>query len=309
MPNVKLIVDEDNVDRRLDSFLGEMTPLSRTQIQKLIENKKIFLNGELPIKKIKTVLGDIIEFEYEEQTPTDIRPENIPLDIVYEDNDIIVINKPKDMVVHPAAGNPDGTIVNALLYHCKELSDINGYFRPGIVHRIDKDTSGLLVCAKNNAAHVNLSEQLKDKTCFRRYYAIVSGTIENNEGLIDAPIGRSEKDRQRMCVTPKNSKNAITEFKVVERYGDSTLLDVELKTGRTHQIRVHMAYINHPVMNDAKYGKSIIDSTGQYLHAYYLSFIHPVTNERMEFTTDMPEYMKEYIASKGGKGIVQQRDL
>ncbi|MBR3250248.1 MAG: RluA family pseudouridine synthase [Erysipelotrichaceae bacterium] len=300
MPKIKLKVDEDNTDIRLDVFLAENTPLSRTAIQKLIDNGEVLLNDEIPVKKIKTVLGDVIEFSYEEKTLTDIKPQNIPLDIVYEDEDVIVINKPKDMVVHPAVGNPDGTIVNALLYHCKELSDVNGYYRPGIVHRIDKDTSGLLVCAKNNEAHNFLSEQLKDKTCYRKYYAIVSGVIENNEGEIDAPIGRSDKNRQLMCVTSKNSKEAVTLFKVLERYNDSTLLDVELKTGRTHQIRVHMQFINHPVLNDSRYGKHVFDGTGQYLHAYFLSFIHPKTKERMDFMASMPEYMKRYIERKGG---------
>ena len=300
MSKINLIVDEDNTDIRLDSYIADNTNISRSQIQKLIDNGLVLLNGEKCNKKTKTELDDRIEFEYEEKTLTDILPENIPLDIVYEDEDVIVINKPKDMVVHPAVSNENGTIVNALLYHCKELSDINGYYRPGIVHRIDKDTSGLLVCAKNNTAHAFLSEQLKDKTCFRRYYAIVNGVIENNEGEINAPIGRSEKDRQMMTVTPKNSKEAITEFKVLERYGDSTLLDVELKTGRTHQIRVHMKYINHSVVNDGKYSKKVIDKTGQYLHAYYLSFIHPTSKKRLEFYTQMPQYMKDYIASKGG---------
>ena len=302
MPKINLVVDEDNTDIRLDAYIAENTILSRSQIQKLIENNEVLLNGELPPnKKIKTCFNDVIEFNYEEKTLTDIVPENIPLDILYEDEDVIVINKPKDMVVHPAVGNPSGTVVNALLYHCKELSDINGYYRPGIVHRIDKDTSGLLVCAKNNVAHAFLSEQLKDKTCYRKYYAIVNGVIENAEGEINAPIGRSEKDRQMMTVTPKNSKEAITEFKVLERYNDSTLLDVELKTGRTHQIRVHMKYINHSVVNDNKYSKKVIDKTGQYLHAYYLSFIHPKTKQRVEFKTNMPTYMKEYIKSKGGQ--------
>ena len=300
MPKIKLKVDEDNTDIRLDVFLAENTPLSRTAIQKLIDSGEVLLNNEKPVKKIKTVLGDIVEFSYEEKTLTDIVPQDIALDIVYEDEDVIVINKPKDMVVHPAVGNPDGTIVNALLYHCKELSDVNGYYRPGIVHRIDKDTSGLLVCAKNNETHNFLSQQLKDKTCYRKYYAIVSGVIENNEGEIDAPIGRSEKNRQMMCVTMKNSKEAVTLFKVLERYNDSTLLDVELKTGRTHQIRVHMQFINHPVVNDSRYGKKIIDETGQYLHAYFLSFIHPRSRERMDFRVSMPEYMKEYIGQKGG---------
>lgn len=300
MAKIKLIVDEENVDIRLDSYIADNTNISRSQIQKLIENGDVLLNGKVTNKKIKTVLDDQIEFEYEEKTLTDIKPENIELDIVYEDEDVIVINKPKNIVVHPAVGNPNGTIVNALLFHCKELSDINGYYRPGIVHRIDKDTSGLLVCAKNNSAHAFISEQLKDKTCFRKYYAIVNGVIENNEGVIDAPIGRSEKDRQTMTVTPKNSKEAITNFRVLERYGDSTLLDVELKTGRTHQIRVHMKYINHSVVNDNKYAKKTIDSSGQYLHAYYLSFIHPRTKKRVEFKTDMPDYMKDYIKQKGG---------
>jgi len=301
MPRIELVVDEDNTDIRLDVFLAENTALSRSAIQKLIEEGKVLLNNEIPNKKLKTVLNDHISFEYEEKTLTDIKPENIPLDIVYEDEDLIVINKPKDMVVHPAVGNESGTVVNALLYHCKELSDINGYYRPGIVHRIDKDTSGLLVCAKNNLAHSFLSEQLVDKSCFRKYYAIVNGVIQNSEGEINAPIGRSENNRQLMTVTSKNSKEAITLFHVLERYDNSSLLDVELKTGRTHQIRVHMKYINHPVFNDNKYSKKTIDNTGQYLHAYYLSFIHPKTKERMSFKAAMPEYMKNYIISKGGK--------
>ena len=301
MPKIRLIVDEENIDERLDSFIAENTNISRSQIQKLIESGDVLLNGETTNKKIKTELDDVVEFEYEEKTLTNIKPQDIKLDIVYEDEDVIVINKPKDMVVHPAVGNTDGTVVNALLFHCKELSDINGYYRPGIVHRIDKDTSGLLVCAKNNTAHAFLSEQLKDKTCYRKYYAIVNGVIENNEGVIDAPIGRSEKDRQMMTVTTKNSKNAITEFKVLERYSDSCLVECELKTGRTHQIRVHMKYINHSVFNDLKYSKKCADKSGQYLHAYYLSFIHPKTKERMEFRTQMPDYMKSYIESKGGK--------
>lgn len=304
MPKINLVVDEDNIGIRLDTYLSINTPLSRSQIQKLIENNSVLLNGVHPNKKVKTAYLDNICFEYEDKTLTSIEPENIDLDVVYEDSDIIVINKPKNMVVHPAVGNYTGTVVNALLAHCKELSDINGYYRPGIVHRIDKDTSGLLVCAKNNNAHAFLSDQLKDKTCYRKYYALVNGVIENAEGEINAPIGRSEKDRQTMTVTPKNSKEAITEFKVLERYSDATLLDVELKTGRTHQIRVHMKYINHPVINDNKYNKKIIDDSGQYLHAYFLSFIHPTTKERMQFTTSMPDYMKEYISSKGGKYIV-----
>ena len=297
MPRIEIIVDEENIDRRLDAFLGEMAPISRSQIQKLINNNEVFLNDEIcNNKKTKTELNDHIVFEYTEQTLTDIKPQDIALDIVYEDEDVIVINKPKGLVVHPAPGNPDGTIVNALLYHCKELSSINGYFRPGIVHRIDKNTSGLLVCAKNNFAHAFLADQLKDKTCYRKYYAIVNGVIENTEGEINAPIGRSEKDRQKMTVTDKNSKEAITKFTVLERYSDSSLLDVELLTGRTHQIRVHMSFIGHSVVNDPKYSnKKLIDESGQYLHAYFLSFVHPKTKQRLSFTVDMPQYMKDYI--------------
>ena len=300
MPEIKLTVDEENADLRLDVYLSENTPLSRNAIQKLIEKGDVKVNGKTCNKKSKTELADEIVFAYEEKTLTDIKPQKMNLDIVYEDEDLIVINKPKGIVVHPAVGNPDNTLVNGLLYHCKELSDINGYYRPGIVHRIDKDTSGLLVAAKNNFTHNFLSEQLKDKNCYRKYYAIVNGIVANNEGQIDAPIGRNEKNRQQMCVTSKNSKEAVTIFKVLERYADSTLLDVELKTGRTHQIRVHMQYIGHSVFNDGRYARKQIDASGQYLHAYFLSFIHPRTLKRMDFQTEMPDYMKEYILSKGG---------
>lgn len=301
MARLEIKVNEEDKGLRIDSFLANSSDLSRSQIQKLIEEGKVLVNNETTVSRYKVNPGDFITAEYLEQTPTDIKPKDIALDIVYEDEDLIVINKPKGLVVHPAAGNYDNTLVNALLYHCKELSDINGYYRPGIVHRIDKDTSGLLVCAKNNAAHAALSAQLQDKTCFRKYYAIVNGIIDNNEGIINAPIGRSSKDRQKMEVTDKNSKEAITEFKVLQRLSSTCLVECELKTGRTHQIRVHMAFIKHPVLNDPKYSKKTIDETGQYLHAYYLSFIHPKTKERMEFVTDMPEYMKNYIRENGGK--------
>lgn len=301
MARLEIKVNEEDKGLRIDLFLANSSDLSRSQIQKLIEEGRVLVNNGTTVSRYKVNPGDFITAEYLEQTPTDIKPKDIALDIVYEDEDLIVINKPKGLVVHPAAGNYDNTLVNALLYHCKELSDINGYYRPGIVHRIDKDTSGLLVCAKNNAAHAALSAQLQDKTCFRKYYAIVNGIIDNNEGIINAPIGRSSKDRQKMEVTDKNSKEAITEFKVLQRLSSTCLVECELKTGRTHQIRVHMAFIKHPVLNDPKYSKKTIDETGQYLHAYYLSFIHPKTNERMEFVTDMPEYMKNYIRENGGK--------
>ena len=300
MPNIKLIVDEDLSDIRIDLYLKESTDLSRTYIQNLISNNRILVNGESTTNKYKVKVNDSISIDYDEKTLTTISPRDIPLDIIYEDEDVIVINKQKGLVVHPAPGNYDNTLVNGLLYLSKDLSDVNGYYRPGIVHRIDKDTSGLLVVAKNNKAHQILSNQLQDKTCFRKYYAIVNGVVENNKGEIDAPIGRNPKDRQKMCVTDLNSKDAYTIFTTLERYNDSSLLDIELKTGRTHQIRVHMAYINHYVINDPKYGKNLIDETGQYLHAYYLSFIHPTTNKRVEFYAPMPEYMKEYIIERGG---------
>ncbi len=299
MPELRLIVEEEYSDIRADQYLSLVCPLSRSQIQKLTKEGKISLNGDAFKNKVKVAAGDVFDVTYEEHTLTDLVPEDIPLDVVYEDADLIVINKPKGLVVHPAPGNPSGTLVNALLYHCRELSSVNGYYRPGIVHRIDKDTSGLLVCAKNDRTHAALAAQLQDKTCFRRYYAIVQGVIPNSEGEINAPIGRSEKDRQKMTVTDKNAKEAITLFHVLDRMDDATLLDVELKTGRTHQIRVHMAFIHHPVVNDARYGKKTIDESGQYLHAYQLSFIHPSTGERVTFTTGMPEYMKQYLREKG----------
>ena len=299
MSYTEWIVEESGA--RLDKYLSEVSELSRTRVQDLAKEKKIYVNGKAEKSSYKVQCGDTISCDVPENEELNVQAEDIPLDILYEDDDIIVINKPKGMVVHPAPGNYSGTLVNALLYHCKDLSGINGVIRPGIVHRIDKDTSGLLVCCKNNSAHAFIAAQLQDKTCYRKYYAIVNGVIENGQGVIDAPIGRSSKDRQKMEVTDKNSKKAITEFKVLERYGNSSLLECELKTGRTHQIRVHMAFIKHPVLNDPKYSKKIIDQSGQYLHAYYLSFIHPRTKQRMEFKTDMPLYMKEYILKNGGK--------
>lgn len=300
MPKLELLANNIEPKTRIDAYLAENTPLSRSNIQKLIKDQKILVNGETISNSYKVKEDDEIIVEYEDATLTDLKPADIPIDIIYEDDDVIVVNKQKGLVVHPAPGNYDNTLVNALLFNCKDLSNVNGFFRPGIVHRIDKDTSGLLVIAKNNEAHNYLAEQLKDKTCFRKYYCLVKGTIENNEGEINAPIGRNPKDRQKMCVTDKNAKNAITEFKVLDRLSDSTLLDVNLLTGRTHQIRVHMSFIHHPVLNDSKYGGPYIDETGQYLHAYYLSFIHPSTKQRVEFKTDMPLYMKEYIKNHGG---------
>ena len=301
MEKLNYIVDENNMGLRIDIFLSDNSALSRSKIQKLIADEHVLVNGEKTRANYRLELNDEISLEYTIEVPMDIHPVKMDLDIIYEDDDLIVINKPKGLVVHPGSGNFDNTLVHGLLYHCNSLSNSDDPTRPGIVHRIDKDTSGLLVCDKNDYAHAFLSEQLKDKTCFRKYYAIVNGVIEHDEGEINAPIGRDPNNRQNMTVTPLNSKNAITLFKVLKRFDDSTLLDVELLTGRTHQIRVHMKYINHPVLNDAKYSRKVLDDSGQYLHAYYLSFIHPKTLERMSFSTDMPAYMIEYINMKEGK--------
>ncbi|MCR5652672.1 MAG: RluA family pseudouridine synthase, partial [Ruminococcus sp.] len=242
--------------------------------------------------------GDRVEISVPEPVAYEAKAENIPLDIVYEDDDLLVVNKPKGMVVHPAAGNYEGTLVNALLYHCKgKLSGINGVIRPGIVHRIDKDTSGLLLVAKNDKAHNNLAEQIKEHSLTREYEAIVYGNIEDDSGVIDAPIGRHHSDRKRMAVTDKNSKNAVTHFEVIERLKGYTYMKFRLETGRTHQIRVHCAYIGHPVSGDKVYGvkneKTSLD--GQCLHARKIGFIHPATGEYMEFVSDLPEYFEKYL--------------
>lgn len=301
MENFKFIVEIQDVGERLDLYLVQMSELTRSKIQKLIEDGSVLVNGTISKANYKVNENDEVSLSYQLAQPIDLKPVAMDLDVVYEDEDLIVINKPKGLVVHPGSGNFDYTLVHGLLHHCKELSDVNGYLRPGIVHRIDKDTSGLLVCAKNDESHVFLSEQLADKTCFRKYYALVSGVLEHDEGEINAPIGRDPKDRQRMTVTDKNAKEAITLFKVLKRFNDATLVECELKTGRTHQIRVHMKFIQHPVINDSKYSKlKLIDETGQYLHAYYLSFIHPKTKTRMVFETEMPDYMQRFIHMKEG---------
>lgn len=302
MPIINKIVTDEEANTRLDAYGSSISELTRSHVQKLIENEKVLVNGKIAKAKYKVQESDEVIINFEDAEPIDVKPIPMDLDVVYEDEDVIVINKPKGLVVHPGPGNYDYTLVHGLLAHCKDLSGINGVLRPGIVHRIDKDTSGLLVCAKNDKAHVCLSEQLQDKTCFRRYYAIVCGVMEHDHGKIDAPIGRDPKDRQRMTVTEINSKEAVTLFTVLKRFEDSTLVECELKTGRTHQIRVHMKFINHPLVNDTKYSnRKTIDESGQYLHAYYLSFIHPTTKERMEFTADMPQYMIDYINEAEGQ--------
>lgn len=286
---MNLLVNENNVDKRLDVFVSENTDISRSQITKLIKEGSILVNGNKTKTGYMTKLNDEVLVEYI-QKEIDAKPEKMDLDIVYEDDDVIVVNKANGVVVHPAPGNYTGTLVNGLLYHFKNLSTINGDLRPGIVHRIDADTTGLLMIAKNDKAHEKLAKQLEEKSTYRKYYALVWGVIKNDTGTIDAPIGRDPKDRKKMAVVESNSKDAITHFKVLERYKNATLIELKLETGRTHQIRVHMKYIGHPVVNDSIYSnRKLFDETGQCLHAKELGFIHPVTNEYMQFDSDLPE--------------------
>lgn len=280
---------QKEVNTRIDTYLIEELQLSRSKIQNMIKEKKILVNDK-PVKNSYLLKkGDqILSEEYVEEEMKAV-PEKMDLNIVYEDEDVIVVNKANGIVVHPAVGNKNGTLVNGLLYHSK-LSDINGEFRPGIVHRIDAYTTGLLVVAKNNEAHLSLAKQLEEKTTTRKYIALVHGVVNTDTGTIDAPIGRDKLDRKKMAVTDVNAKKAVTHFKVLERYKDTTLIELQLETGRTHQIRVHMAYIGYPVVNDPVYGKrKLIDHTGQCLHAATLGFIHPRTGKYMEFTTPLPE--------------------
>lgn len=286
-------------DIRIDKFLSLADiGLSRSSAVNLIEKSCVTVNGNTVNKKYKLNIGDIIVVEVPDPVSYEAKAENIPIDIIYEDNDIIVVNKPKGMVVHPAAGNYDGTLVNALLYHCGDsLSGINGVMRPGIVHRIDKDTSGLLMVAKNDFSHTFLAEQIKEHSFTREYETIVYGNIKDDSGTVDAPIGRNPNDRKKMCVIAKNSKNAVTHYSVIERYKGYTHLKCKLETGRTHQIRVHMAHIGHPVAGDLVYGvkKEKVEFTGQCLHARKIGFIHPTTKEYMEFTSELPQYFSTFI--------------
>lgn len=291
----RLIVDEGAAGERLDRFLaGRELEVSRSHIQKLIESGCVLVNGRTAKANAKLREGDAVETELPEAQELEILPEDIPLDILYEDSDVIVINKARGMVVHPAAGAADGTLVNALLHHCEDLSGINGVIRPGIVHRLDKDTSGVMMAAKNDRAHVDLAEQIREKTAQRIYRAIVCGTIAEDRGEIRAPIGRHPTERKKMAVVP-GGKEATTLFRVVERFPAHTLVECRLKTGRTHQIRVHMAYIGHPLLGDPKYGRKTPDIAGQALHSYELSFTHPRTKERMTFAAEMPEDMKAIL--------------
>ncbi|MEG6617097.1 RluA family pseudouridine synthase [Peptococcaceae bacterium 1198_IL3148] len=288
----RLDVEATDAGLRLDKYLSqELDNFTRSYIQKLLADGQVTVNNHKQKASYKVQTGDEIILQQPDPVELTVEPENIPLDICYQDADVIVVNKPRGMVVHPAEGNYSGTLVNALLYHCQDLSGINGILRPGIVHRIDKDTTGLLMVAKNDAAHLNLAKQLKDHTVTRRYSALVMGNIKIDSGTIDAPIGRDPKDRQKMAVIDKNSKPAITHYTVTNRYGQYTQVECRLETGRTHQIRVHMAYIKHPVVGDAKYGGNVkqFKLNGQLLHAAVLGFTHPVTGEYLEFRAPLPD--------------------
>ena len=299
METKKIIVNEENEGKRIDVFIFRVQKdISRSMVQKLIENDNIKVNNKKTKYSYKVKLNDEIEITIPEAKKSDLQAQDIPLDIIYEDKDIIVINKPKGMVVHPANGNPDGTLVNAVMNVCKDsLSGIGGEIRPGIVHRLDKDTSGAIIVAKNDKAHINLSEQLKNHEVKKTYLALVRGIIKENEATINMPIARSKKDRKKMDVD-KNGKEAITHFKVLERYKNKyTLLQINLETGRTHQIRVHLSHIGYPIIGDEVYsnGKNEWNVSGQCLHAWKLEFNHPVTGKLISLEAEIPEYLKNII--------------
>ncbi len=283
---------------RLDKQIADMTELSRSAAVRLIEDGSVLVDGKPANKKDILKGGESVVITLFPAEPTEIIPENIPLEIVYEDNDLLVVNKPKGMVVHPAAGHYSGTLVNALMYHCGDsLSGINGEIRPGIVHRIDKDTSGLLIVAKNDFAHLGLSAQIKEHSFTREYETVVTGGIKE-DGTINAPIGRHKTDRKRMCVTAENSREAVTHYSITERFEGYTRLKVRLETGRTHQIRVHMAYIGHPVAGDPVYGSGKPEKLhGQCLHAGKIGFVHPRTGEYMEFTSELPDWFTWFLGT------------
>ena len=293
---MELKIDAAAAGLRLDKAVADLTELSRGLANEQIKNGQILVNGEAKKAKYAVKEGDVISYEVPEPEVVEYVAEDLPLEIVYQDEDVAVVNKPQGMVVHPSAGHTSGTLVNALMYHIKDLSGINGVLRPGIVHRIDKDTSGLLMIAKNDQAHLVLADELKEKKSLRKYWAIVHGNLPNDRGVIEAPIGRSEKDRKKQAVTAKG-KPALTRFQVLERFGDYTLVELQLETGRTHQIRVHMAYIGHPVAGDEVYGpRKTLKGHGQFLHARTLGFTHPRTGEVLEFTSEVPAIFQETLA-------------
>ena len=289
-----LLLTADRAGERADQLIARLVPeLTRSAAQRLLEEGAVTLAGAPVKKNYKTSPGDTLCVTLPEPEPVDVRPQNIPLDVVYEDDDVIVVNKPVGMVVHPAAGHPDGTLVNALLYHCgTSLSGINGVLRPGIVHRIDRDTSGLLIAAKNDFAHQKLADQLQDHSLYREYEAVCVGGLREDTGTVDAPIGRHPTDRKKMCVDRNNGRRAVTHYTVLERFAGYTHIQCRLETGRTHQIRVHMAYLGHPLLGDTVYGakKPWPGLAGQCLHARRLSFVHPRTGERVTVECPLPAY-------------------
>lgn len=289
-----------SVSVRLDVFIAAETELSRTQAQRMIRDGNILLNGKTAKPNVNTQIGDCVEITYPDPVATDVLPEDIPLDILYEDTDLLVLNKPQGMVVHPAPGHETGTLVNALMFHIRDLSGIGGELRPGIVHRIDRMTSGLLVVAKNDAAHRALSDQFRDHTAHRSYAALVDGNIKTDNGTVDAPIARHPVDRKRMAIV-SGGREAVTHWCVAERYGQYTLLQIELETGRTHQIRVHLASLQHPVTGDEVYGreKKPFGLVGQALHGYRLTFLHPTIGKRMVFYSPMPDYFLQALRKAG----------
>lgn len=285
---------------RADNVVSALSGLTRSAAQKLISSGMVKIDGKTCGKSQKVKAGQVLDIVLPEPKPLEAMPQDIPLDIVYEDDDVIIVNKPRGMVVHPAAGNPDGTLVNALLNHCGgSLSGINGVVRPGIVHRIDKDTSGLLIVAKNDRAHLSLAAQIKEHSVRREYEAVVRGILKDDAGTIDAPIGRHPTNRKKMAVTSKNSRNAVTHYEVIERLNRYTHVRLKLETGRTHQIRVHMSYIGHPVAGDPVYGGTLSREeaalNGQCLHARLIGFVHPTTGEYMEFSSDLPDYFTSFL--------------
>lgn len=294
---INFSVSEENSGGRIDKYISENTDgLTRSAVQRLLEKGNILVNGKSVNKNYKLKLNDNISVEIPEPQVMDTVAENIPLNILYEDDDLLVVNKPKGMVVHPAHGNYNGTLVNALLYHCgKSLSGINGIIRPGIVHRIDKNTSGLLIVAKNDKAHLHLAQQIKEHSFTREYEAVATGYFKEISGTVDAPIGRHKTDRKKMCVTAENSRNAVTHYSVIKQYGGFAYVRLRLETGRTHQIRVHLSYIGHPVLGDDVYGKPYKDIDGQCLHARKIGFIHPTTGKYMEFTSELPDYFRKIL--------------
>lgn len=293
----KLIITEQEAGQRADVALAALLELTRSNMQKLLEEGRAVKGAKVIKANYKLKAGDEIVVTLPAPQPLDVQPENIPLDIIYEDDDVVVVNKPRGMVVHPAAGNYIGTLVNALLYHCKNLSGINGVIRPGIVHRLDKDTSGIMICAKNDAAHVSLSQQIQNKTAQRTYLAVVRGNIKTDGGVIETLIARDKNDRKKMAVVKEDGRQAITEYQVLERFGKYTIVRCRLRTGRTHQIRVHMEYLGYPLVGDPKYSpmKTPFAINGQALHSQTLEFDHPRTGQRLHFEAPLPEDLQKIV--------------